>query len=160
MHSSAGTLWNQLSLFNHIIQCACFTWSIYVILSEHVTSPNGFCRNSLLGLAFFFSDACSSKGSDSGPRSLGATCLPCVLCAKWNMTRQWLPVIALIDCGESMIISLAPLWVTYHDCAHISLLWRPSATPGWFVPTPCSPPYPTFSHPQLWTVKAGVRPGY
>lgn len=74
-HGSAGSLWSWLSLFNHIIQCACFTWSLYVTLSEHVTQPNGFCRNSLLGLAFSFLDACSKEGSDNGPRTLGATCL-------------------------------------------------------------------------------------
>lgn len=80
-HGSAGSLCNWLSLFNHIIQCACFTWSIYVTLSEHVTQPNGFCRNSLLGLAFSFLGACSSEGSDNGPRTLGVTCLLCaVLC--------------------------------------------------------------------------------
>lgn len=75
------------------------------------------------------------------------------------MTREWLPVIALIDCGESVIMPLAPPWVTHRECGHISLPWRPSelcvkVQAGGSVPTACSPPYAKISQPNVRKVRA------
>ena len=68
-----------------------------------------------------------------GPSMPLASLVP--FCAKWNMTREWLPVIVIIDCGESMIMSLATLWVTHHDCGQSSedRLNCKKGQPGWCV---------------------------
>jgi hypothetical protein len=70
--------------------------------------------------------------------------------ARWNMTREWLPVIVIINYRRSMIMSLAPLWVAYCYCGHSSLLWRPFdlhegiTKNSWILPYPFSPPHPSF----------------